>query len=63
MAIINEVKLIGSRCGPFRPALDALTLGNVEVRQMISETHGLNDAVHALERATANEVMKVLIHI
>lgn len=63
IAVINEVKVVGSRCGPFRPALDALTLGNVDVRPMISETHGLNDAIHALERAASNEIVKVLLHI
>lgn len=61
--VVSEVKIIGSRCGPFRPALDALAMGNVEVRPMISETYELNDALHAFERASAHDVIKVLIHI
>jgi threonine dehydrogenase-like Zn-dependent dehydrogenase len=61
--VVSEVKIIGSRCGPFRPALDALTMGNVEVRPMISETYELKDAVHALERASSPDVIKVLIHV
>jgi threonine dehydrogenase-like Zn-dependent dehydrogenase len=61
--VINEVKIIGSRCGPFRPALEALGLGNVEVRPMVSETYELKDAVRALQRAAAVDVLKVLIHV
>ena len=62
-AVINEIKIIGSRCGPFRPALEALAMGNVEVRPMISETYELRDAPLALQRAASPEVMKVLLHI
>ena len=61
--VVNEVKIIGSRCGPFRPALEALAMGNVEVRPMITETYTLPHALHALERAAAGAVMKVLLHI
>ncbi len=63
LPVINEVKIIGSRCGPFRPALEALALGNVEVRQMVSETYDLQDGVEALNRATARDVMKVLLRM
>lgn len=61
--VINEVRILGSRCGPFRPALDALAMGNVEVRPMISESYSLSDGVYALERAQSNEVMKVVLHM
>lgn len=61
--VINEIKIVGSRCGPFRPALDALAMGNVEVRPMITETYELKDALHALRRAASPDVMKVLLHI
>lgn len=62
LPVINEVRIVGSRCGPFRPALEALALGNVEVRPLITESYPLSDALHALERATSTEVMKVLIY-
>lgn len=61
--VIQEVKIMGSRCGPFRPALEALAMGNVEVRPMISETYELTGAVRAFERATSPEVIKVLLHV
>jgi threonine dehydrogenase-like Zn-dependent dehydrogenase len=61
--VINEVRVIGSRCGPFRPALEALSLGNVEVRPMITEAFDLRDAGLALQRAAQPGVMKVLLHM
>jgi threonine dehydrogenase-like Zn-dependent dehydrogenase len=61
--VVNEVRIIGSRCGPFRPALEALAMGNAEVRPMITETYELRDAVTALQRADADDVMKVLLHV
>jgi threonine dehydrogenase-like Zn-dependent dehydrogenase len=63
LPVINEVRVIGSRCGPFRPALESLMLGRVSVTPLVSETYELKDGVHALQRASAREVMKVLIHI
>lgn len=61
--VVDEVRILGSRCGPFRPALEALSLGSVEVRPMISEVFPLKDAVAALQRAAEKDVMKVLIHV
>jgi threonine dehydrogenase-like Zn-dependent dehydrogenase len=61
--VVNEVRILGSRCGPFRPALEALSMGNVEVRPMISESYALADGVDALRRAQVPGVMKVLIHM
>ncbi len=61
--VINEVKIVGSRCGPFRPALEALALGNVEVRPMISAIYELSDAVEAFERAKSSNIIKVLLHM
>ncbi len=61
--VVNEVKIVGSRCGPFRPALEALALGNVEVRPMISAIYELSDAVKAFERAKSSNIIKVLLHM
>lgn len=59
--VINEVRLLGSRCGPFRPALEALSMGTVEVRPMISESYDLRDGVRAMNRAGDPGVMKVVM--
>ena len=61
--VINEVTSVGSRCGPFRPALEALAMGTVEVRPLISESFSLSDGVEALRSAAAPGMMKVLLHM
>ena len=61
--VVNEIRIVGSRCGPFRPALEALALGTVEVRPMISESYDLADGVQAMARAEDAGVMKVLLHM
>ncbi len=61
--VINEVRILGSRCGPFRPALEALGLGTIDVRPMISESYELLDGVQAMARAEDPGVMKVLLHM
>ena len=59
--VIDEISVVGSRCGPFDVALDALERGLVEVSGMISKRFDLAAGVEALEYATTPGVMKVLI--
>ncbi len=59
--VINEVRVLGSRCGPFRPALEALAMGTVEVGPMITDTIELDDAVRALDRAAHGDSFKILL--
>jgi threonine dehydrogenase-like Zn-dependent dehydrogenase len=59
--VVNEIKVVGSRCGPFPPALRALELDTVDVRSLISERIPLADAAEGLRRAAEEGVLKVLI--
>src|SRR5262249_59186715 len=59
--VVNEVTLVGSRCGPFRPALDMLAAGRVNVADMISDSYSLGQAPAAFERAQQRGVLKVLL--
>jgi threonine dehydrogenase-like Zn-dependent dehydrogenase len=61
--VIDEVMLVGSRCGPFDTALAALEQGRIDVRPLISERVGSSDGLRALEVAQQKGVMKVLIDI
>jgi threonine dehydrogenase-like Zn-dependent dehydrogenase len=61
--VIDEVNLVGSRCGPFDRALAALEQGHVNVRPLISERFDLSDGLRALERAQTKGVLKVLIDV
>ena len=59
--VVDEISVVGSRCGRFAPALDLLKSGAVDVESLISEKHRLADAVRAMKRATEPGVVKVLL--
>ena len=60
--VVNEVTLVGSRCGPFEPALRLLRSGRVRVDKLISEVFPLKRAPLAFKKAAAPGVLKVLLH-
>lgn len=60
-AIVNEVTLVGSRCGRFEPALKLLASGKVQVGNLISDEFPLDRAPQAFARAAAKGVLKVLL--
>lgn len=59
--IVNELTLIGSRCGRFEPALRLLRSGKVRVEKMISEVVPLAEARRAFDLAEATGTLKVLL--
>jgi threonine dehydrogenase-like Zn-dependent dehydrogenase len=59
--VINELHVIGSRCGPFPPALRALETDAVDVRSLIHARVPLARADEALRMAAQPGVLKVLI--
>ncbi len=59
--VINEVTVVGSRCGPFGPALAALADGTVDPRDMIVEDFALDEGVAAFEKAGTRGTLKVLL--
>jgi threonine dehydrogenase-like Zn-dependent dehydrogenase len=59
--VIDEVTLIGSRCGPFGPALKLLAEKRVDVASLISRRFRLERGVEAIAHAGRPGVMKVLI--
>jgi threonine dehydrogenase-like Zn-dependent dehydrogenase len=60
-AVINEVTVVGSRCGRFAPALDALAGGQISVAPLVDAVYRLDDAVAAFTRAAAPGTLKVLV--
>ncbi len=59
--VVDEVTLVGSRCGPFAPALALLAGGALEVADMIDQRFALEDGLAAFAAAGAPGVLKVLI--
>jgi alcohol dehydrogenase len=60
-AIVNEITLVGSRCGRFEPAIKLLASGKVDVESMISERLPLSEAPRAFAAAAQRGVLKVLL--
>ena len=58
--VVNEQTLVGSRCGPFAPAIGLLAKGKVEVEPLIHARYALAEGVAAFEHAKRPEVLKVL---
>jgi len=61
--VIDEVTLVGSRCGPFDQALKALAEGRIDVAPLISDRFDLSDGANALEHARTKPVLKVLLDV
>jgi threonine dehydrogenase-like Zn-dependent dehydrogenase len=59
--VVNEISVVGSRCGRFAPALELLKEGAVDVESLISEEFPLAGGVNAMQRAAERGVMKVLL--
>ena len=61
--VVDEITLIGSRCGPFEPALRLLASHSIDVRSLIHATHPLDDAIAAFEHAQRRGTLKVLVRV
>jgi len=59
--VVDEITVVGSRCGPFGPAMRLLERGDVDPTLLIAERHPLANAVEAMQRAAESGVMKVLL--
>lgn len=60
-AIVNEITFVGSRCGPFRPAIQALASGVIHVDDLIDSVYPLDKLSDALDAARSSEKLKVLL--
>jgi threonine dehydrogenase-like Zn-dependent dehydrogenase len=61
MVVVDEITLVGSRCGPFEPALDLLSRGAVDVSPLLAARYPLRDALAAYEHAARPGTLKVQI--
>jgi len=59
--IVNEITLVGSRCGRFAPALELIASGRLNLEGMIDGRFALGEAVAAFARAQERGVRKVLL--
>jgi threonine dehydrogenase-like Zn-dependent dehydrogenase len=61
--VVDEITLVGSRCGRFKPALQLLRSGQVRVEQMISARMPLEEAARAFTCAARPGILKVLLQV
>jgi threonine dehydrogenase-like Zn-dependent dehydrogenase len=59
--VVDEISVVGSRCGRFAPALELLKTGAVDVESLISEELRLTAGLRAMKRASEPGVLKVLL--
>lgn len=60
--VVDEIQFVGSRCGPFEPALNLLAAGLVDPTNMIEERFPLTSGGSALQYAASPGVFKVLLY-
>ena len=61
--VIDEITVVGSRCGPFAPAIAALRQRQVSVRELITARYPLAEAPRAFEHAREKRAVKVLLEM
>jgi threonine dehydrogenase-like Zn-dependent dehydrogenase len=59
--VIHEIQVVGSRCGPFAPALRALAQHDVDVAALVTDRFALSRTEDALGRAALPDALKVLV--
>ncbi|MBA4417671.1 MAG: alcohol dehydrogenase [Syntrophus sp. (in: bacteria)] len=59
--VVDEIHLVGSRCGPFKPALRAMSKGGINVKPLISGIFPFSEAPRAFEKARERESLKIII--
>lgn len=59
--VIDEITIIGSRCGPFEPAIGALAEKRINVKPLISGIYPAKDVQKAFEEARNKENLKIII--
>jgi threonine dehydrogenase-like Zn-dependent dehydrogenase len=59
--VVDEINLIGSRCGPFVPALRLMESGQVDFQSLVQAQYSLEDGLQAFEEAAKPGRLKVLI--
>lgn len=61
--VVNEITLLGNRCGPFNEALSALARKAVDVSSLVTRTMPIAEAIAALGLAEQADQIKVLLKV
>jgi len=61
--VIDEITVLGSRCGQFSPALRLLKNNRIDFTPFITKIYDIDDAIEAFEANKSRESLKILIKI
>lgn len=61
--VINEITILGSRCGRFEPAMRLIASSKIDFSQMISKIYPIEQAVEAFDANNAKDTIKILLKI
>ena len=61
--VINEITIVGSRCGPFQAALRLLATNTIDVLSLISRRFPLHQGLKAIQAVSDKETVKVLLEM
>jgi len=59
--VINEITVVGSRCGPFAESLEMLTIGRIDPGELVTARYTLDEGIEALKAAGDGNHIKVLL--
>ena len=59
--VVDEISVVGSRCGPFEPAIAALAAGTIDPRPLVEMVYPLRHGIEAFEHASRSGALKVLL--
>ncbi len=59
--VVGEINVVGSRCGPFAPALELLAAKTVAVAPLVAGEYPLAEGLAAFEHASRPGVRKILL--
>ncbi|HSR53806.1 MAG TPA: alcohol dehydrogenase catalytic domain-containing protein [Acidobacteriota bacterium] len=59
--VVDEIQLVGSRCGPFAPALRLLESGRIDPRDLVDEVVDMDRVAEAFEKASRPGALKILL--
>ena len=60
---VDEIEIVGSRCGPFAPTLKMMEDNELALDRMIDEVYDFEDSLKAFEKSKESEILKVLLKI
>ena len=61
--VVDEIRLIGSRCGPFGPAMNLLEKGLVDPQPLIAGSYSLEKGIEAFQSASEPGALKILLEL